>query len=318
REYKIDAPGATPTTIVSSPDGRIAYVVMSYKHVVGIDLLTGDKVFEHDLSHKPDERVINMGLTISADGSELFSYELPTRMGIDHYEVQPARLSVYSTSAEDFGDPVRIFTDVPRRIQLMMTGTDGAYIYALGFDLYKMDAQTGEIVDTYPVMNWERENLSQPDLLNFWPMSEQSGMFSTLLFSVRTDLSPDDMAAYPTDGLALDLATGEVELTKLDVPPQVLFTATISPDRKHLYAVYTTVLKFDREDGALLAQGEVDHSYYQVNVSGDGTEIYLGGTFCDIAIRDAETLEQTGAVSLPGCPSMGAAAMRMIQLDLGE
>lgn len=318
REHKVPGPGVAPTTIVPSPDGRIAYVVMSYKHIVGIDLVTGDKVFEHDMSHEPGERVINMGLTLSADGSELFAYELPTMMEIDQYKVQDARISVYPTDAGDFPEPNRVFRDVPRRIQMLMSRPDGSQIYALGWDLYTLDAESGEIVNTQKVMNWERENVSPPDLLNFWPMPEQSGLFTTLLFYQRTDLPADDMAAYPTDELALDLETGEVELTTLNIPPQVVFTATVSPDREHLYATYTKVMKLDRETGDLLAEGEVDHSYYQVNVSGDGTEVYLGGTFCDLAIYDAEDLERLDTVKLPGCPDMATAAMRMIQLDLGD
>ncbi|RMF11804.1 MAG: quinohemoprotein amine dehydrogenase subunit beta [Alphaproteobacteria bacterium] len=318
RSYTIPGDGTAPGTIVTSPDGRIAYVVMSYRRIVGIDLMTGKTVFETDMARSGDERVINMGLAVSADGTELYSYEVPARIGLDRYEVLPVRLSVYPAMGGNFAEPLRVFSNLPRRIHMLITKADGSAIYALGWDIYTIDPQTGEIMDTFPLRNWTRENASPPDLLNFWPMEEQSGLFSTLVYYQRTDLPPDDMAAYPTDVLTLDVATGEIKFTTLQIPPQVIFTGTVSPDRKNLYTIYTKLMKLDMETGALIKEVPVDHSYYQVNVSGDGKEVYVGGTMCDVSIYDAETLDKLGAVTTPGCVDLATAAMRMIDLDLEE
>jgi hypothetical protein len=37
-----------------------------------------------------------------------------------------------------------------------------------------------------------------------------------------------------------------------------------------------------------------------VNFSSDGSKVYLAGTYNDIAIYDAETLEKLGNIQLPG------------------
>lgn len=318
RSYTIPGDGTAPGIIAPSPDGRIAYVVMSYKRIVGIDLVTGETVLETDMARSGDERVINMALSVSADGKEVYSYESPARIGLDRYEVKPVRLSVYPANGGEYPVPLRVFTDLPRRINLMMTKTDGSAIYALGWDFYTIDAQTGEILSTYPLRNWKRKNASPPDILNFWPMPEQSGIFSTLVFYQRTDLPPDDMAAYPTDVLTLDVATGEFNTQTLGIPPQVIFTGTLSPDRKTLYTIYTRLMKLDMATGKMLKQVPVDHSFYQVQVSGDGKEVYISGTMCDIGIYDADTLDKTGNIQTPGCTDIATASARMIDLDLGE
>ena len=318
RTYEIDSEGTAVGTIVPSPDGRIAYVVSSYKYIIGIDLITGETVFETDMSRAADERVINMGLAVSPDGKELFSYELPTRLHPDRYEVLPVRLSVYPTAGGEYPTPLRVLTDLPRRINMLMMKYDGSALYGMGWDFYTIDPQTGKVLSTYPLRNWERENASQPDILNFWPMDEQSGIFSTMVYYQRTDLPPDDMAANPLGHLTLDLRTGEFDFNDTELPPQVVFTGTLSPDAKTLYTVYTHLNMLEAETGKLLKTVPLNHSYYQVNVSGDGKEIYLGGTLCDILIYDAVTLEKTGEIQTPGCADMGTAAFRMIDLDLGE
>lgn len=317
REYEVPTQGTAPGTIITSADGRIAYVVVSYKYIVGIDLVTGERVFETDMVRAGNERVVNMGLAISPDGTELFSYELPTRLLADRYEVQPVRLSVYPATGE-YPAPVRVFTDLPRRINILMMKYDGSALYGVGWDVYKIDPMTGKVETAYPLRNWERENASPPDILNFWPMDEQSGLFSTMVYYQRTDLSPDDMAAYPIANLTLDLKTGEFDFMDTALPPQVIFTGTISPDRETLYTVYSHLNKLDADTGAVLDTVELEHSFYQVNVSGDGSEVYLGGTMCTIAIYDAKTLEKKGDIKTPGCADMGPAAFRMIDLDLGE
>ncbi|MEZ5583928.1 MAG: hypothetical protein R3F37_15380 [Candidatus Competibacteraceae bacterium] len=37
---------------------------------------------------------------------------------------------------------------------------------------------------------------------------------------------------------------------------------------------------------------DLDHTYYAINISSDGKELYLGGTMDDIAIYDSATLEK--------------------------
>ena len=63
----------------------------------------------------------------------------------------------------------------------------------------------------------------------------------------------------------------------------------------------------------LIARKDMDHTYYAVNVSADGREIYAGGTLNDIAIYDSETLEKIGSITIPG-GNMALSSLRMIDM----
>jgi len=319
RDHRIPGPGVGPNSIEPSPDGRIAYLVTNhYKDISGIDLATGEEVFRARMSHAGDERTINLGLTISPDGTRIYSYEIPTRLHVDRYEVLPTRISVYPTDGGLDAEPIKVFNDVPRRIHLLMASPDGENIYALGWDLYTLNAETGEIVNTFGLRNWDLENVTPPDILNFWPMPETSGMFSTFALYMRTDLPEDDPEAFVMGLLTLDLETGEAAIDAIDIEPEVYFTITLGPDRKHAYAGYLGLAKIDMETKAAVKRVDLDHSYYQVNVSKDGSEVYVGGTLCDIAIYATADLERTGTVELPDCPDMAASALRVVTTDLGD
>jgi hypothetical protein len=64
--------------------------------------------------------------------------------------------------------------------------------------------------------------------------------------------------------------------------------------------VLTQLKKFDVTAQREVASVDLEHSYYCINFSTDGRELYLAGTFNDIAIYDAETLEKLGNIQLPG------------------
>lgn len=318
KEYVVPGPGVGPGTIVPSPDNSIAYIVTNHtKSVTGIDLRTGKEVFRADMAHADDERTVNLGLAVSPDGKKLYSYEIPARILADRYEVLPTRISVYATDGGLEAQPVTTF-EASRRIHLLVASPDGKKLYALGWDLYTLDAETGKVLSTYPLRNWTRANASPPDLLNFWPMPEASGMFSSVMTYMRTDLPEDDPNAFVVALLTLDLATGKADVVPLKIDPTVYFTATLSPDRKYAYAGYLSLVKVDMQKRAAIKSVPLDHSYYQVNVSLDGSEVYLGGTMCDIAIYSAADLSRAATVKLPGCPDMAAAGFRVIKLDLGE
>jgi len=78
------------------------------------------------------------------------------------------------------------------------------------------------------------------------------------------------------------------------------------------FAAYNTLIKIDLENPKTLQRIDLDHTYYQTDISADGSEVYVGGTTCDIAIYASKDLKRLGEVILPGCPDMGATVIRMI------
>jgi hypothetical protein len=64
--------------------------------------------------------------------------------------------------------------------------------------------------------------------------------------------------------------------------------------------------------GILVNRTELDHTYYAINISGDGREVYVGGTMDDIAVYDSATLEKIDSIKIPGGNDMALASLRII------
>ncbi len=301
-------------TIVPSPDGKIAYALVNgLQSIVGIDMDTGEQVFRADLA-RPGMRVrCFFGFDVTPDGAELIAYELPVRIHPGEYEVLEPRFSVYRTDAGLDAEPVRQFP-APRRVHMVMVSQREDAFYALGFDMYKYDRQTGALLETIGVRNWDRPNHSIPDLLSFWPQWGQADVFSTPVFSTLENVDPNDPAAARTGLLTLDLNTGEFQVDDFEATSVLIFSSVISPTRpQEAFGVYTQLSKIDRAANRLVNRVDLDHTYYTVNVSSDGNEVYVGGTMCDIAVYDASTLQKKDTVELPDCGDMGIASVRIIR-----
>ena len=301
-------------TITPSPDASIAYMIANHwESVAGIDLDTCEQVFRADSPRATSASRRRSRMDISPDGSELFVFQSPVRLLPGEYQVQPTRIAVYDTASGVGAEPVRTF-EAPRRTIMLMISNDGSRLYALSWDIYVLDPQTGEEIGRHPLRTWDRENYSEPDVLDAWPQWEATDIFSSPYFAVRTDLDPNDGAAYKTGLVTLDLETGEFETKDFEDTAAIIFSTVVNPVRlNEAYGVYTTLSKIDREQGKLLERIDLDHTYYAINVASDGSELYVGGTINDIAVYDTETLEQLGKIEMPDGGDQVLASLRLIQ-----
>jgi quinohemoprotein amine dehydrogenase beta subunit len=306
--------GTGMLTLTPSPDGRTVFAITNHwESIAGIDLESCEQVFRADMSSDEERVKATFGMDISPDGQELFVFQSPVRLLDGEYEVQPTRIAVYDTSAGAEAEPVRTF-EAPRRTAILATSNDGTKLYAVSWDIYVLDPQTGEIIETLPIRNWERENYSEPDVLDVWPQWEVTDIFSTPYYAVRTDLDPSDPAAYKTGLVTLDLETGEFTTRDFEDTSVIIFSTAINPARPdEAYGVYTTLSKIDHEEGEVLERIDLDHTYYTVNVSSDGSEIYVGGTMDDIAVYDSKTFVKIGEIAMPDGADQALASLRLIQ-----
>ena len=303
------APG--PVTIATSPDGKIAYVVVNrWESVSGINIETGKQVFRADLSGG-DERVkIMFGIDVSPDGKELAIYESPVKLGLGEYKVQPTRISIYDTATSKRLRSI----PAPRQVTILMYSKDGTKLYGMGRALYVIDPADGTILKRHETQKWTRANYSPPDILDVWSQFEQAGVFSTPYYAVRTDKKPEDPKAYITGILTLDLTTGEFKLKDVENTDIFYFSTVVSPTNpNHVFGVYNNLSKFDISKGKALKRIDLDHSYYDINISTDGTEVYVGGTMSDITVYSAATLKKLGRIKMPGGANMAISSMRIIQ-----
>jgi len=141
-------------------------------------------------------------------------------------------------------------------------------------------------------------------------------MFSTPYFNVDLSKAEDDPSAYRNGMLTLDLETQEFKMREYEDFAVIIFSTVVNPVRRNeAYGVYSQLSKIDIEKNELIARKDMDHTYYAVNVSSDGKELYAGGTLNDIAIYDTESLDKIGSITIPG-GNMALSSMRMVNLDL--
>jgi quinohemoprotein amine dehydrogenase beta subunit len=308
-EHHIAGANGLISVILISPDQKKAYVLVDrMERVVGIELATGREFFRADLS-SGDERVkCFMSLALTSDGKELVVYELPTKLLPGEYVVQEPRFAVFRTDAGLNAAPVRSFP-APRRVNMLLMRPHGGSFYAIGFDLYEYDLRSGKLLGTRGIQKWTVPDHSQPDLLSFWPVTEPTGVWTSPIYSQRTTgTEPTLMTALMT----LDLKSGELAYTEFEPLSSMIITTVMSPDRTHAYGVYTSLSSIDLQHHRLEKRVQLDHSFYTVNVSSDGREIYIGGTNCDVGFYDAATLEKKAIMKLPGCGDQAFSALRVV------
>lgn len=314
RSYTVPEAGTGVLTLVPSPDGSRAYAIVNHwESVAGIDLETGEQVFRADLSHGDIRAKAMFGMDVGPDGEELYVFVSPVRLGRDEYEVMDTYIAVFDTAAGLDAEPIRTFP-APRRTAILATATDGSRLYSVNWDITALDPQTGEVLGVHAVRHWERPDYSEPDVLGVWPQWDQTMVYSNPYFTMRTDLDPEDPAAYKTGLFTLDLATDEYRYTDFEDTEVVIFSSVIDPtDRDLAFAVYTQLSKIDLAEGRLLDRVDLDHTYYAVNISSDGREVYVGGTMDDIGVYDAETLEKIDIIRLPSGNDMVLSSLRIIR-----
>lgn len=296
-------------TIVLSPDQRIAYLLVDrMERIVGIELSSGREVFRADLSTSGERVKDFFALMVTPDGKELIVYELPTQLKPSEYVVEEPRFAVFRTDAGLAAKPARSYP-APRRIHMLLARPSGQSFYALGFDLYEYDVKTGKLLGTRGIQKWALADHSQPDLLAFWPVSEPTGVFTSPVYS---ELKRAGGNVPMTALMSLNLKSGDLSYADFEPLSALIFSTILSPDKKHAYGVYTTLASIDVEGHRLEKRVSLDHTFYAVNVSSDGREIYLGGTNCDVGFYDAANLEKKAILKLPGCSDQTLSTLRVI------
>jgi quinohemoprotein amine dehydrogenase beta subunit len=302
----------SPAIIQMSPDKRIAYILNHrWENVYGVDLDTCEIVFRAVQSHD-DLRIKSIGsLAVSLDGAEIYTIQEPTLLLKDRYQVQDTRFAVFKAADGLDAKPVRTYP-VPRRITTMQTAADGS-VYMGGADILKLDPKTGAMTTAIANRSWDRPLYGTPDVLAFWPIGQQSDEY-LLMYSapVFTDTTMTEMADFVWGYSRVDLETGETAIADFASFEVIMFSGMTDP-RNHdiLYGVYTQLSKHDLKNKTLIKRVELDHTYYCVNLSTDGTKVYVGGTNNDIAIYDSDTLDRIGTIDLPGAGDMGTATLQV-------
>ncbi|MBL28623.1 MAG: quinohemoprotein amine dehydrogenase subunit beta [Rhodospirillaceae bacterium] len=307
----------SPISMAPSPTSNVVFVSTNgWGEVSGVDTDTCEEVFHADLS-EGNIRARNIAaMTISRDGKELYVQQTRVELLPDRYNILPHRIAVYDTDAGLDATPKRTF-EVPRGISIMTPSVDGKYLWAGGHDAYQIEIATGKIVNTVPILNWERDRptYGKPDALAFWPLYEQTEVMVLPYFAPKfASEKQEEMVDFVVGTTRIDLTDNtwvQEDLTSADV---LIFSMSLNPSNTDIiYGVYTQLSKYNVATKELEKRIDLDHTFYSVNVSSDGKEVYVGSTNDDIGVYDAETLEKLAIIKLPGGGDQGALGFRMVQ-----
>lgn len=303
-----------PFATVLPPDGKTVYVLTNrLGSVAGIDLETGEQVFRADLSYG-NVRVRSLGaMAISADGGELFIFQSRSRRLPAEYQELETRIAVYDTGAGLGAQPVRTFP-APRGILILLPAADGAALHAIGNDYYTLDPASGEIVRTVPLRDWDRAGLGPPDAFPFWPHYRASGVFTAPYGVQRLEAGPGSPEAFLTGIMQLDLASGELSFTEFEAGGPAIFSTVLNPVRRtEAYGVWTQLTKIDLAAKRVVKRVGVDRSYYNINISSDGEELFLAGGMDDILVYGSRDLERRAVIRLPGGGDQSLGSPKLVQ-----
>ncbi|MEQ9393994.1 quinohemoprotein amine dehydrogenase subunit beta [Haliea sp.] len=291
-----------PGTVVVAPDGKTAYALTNrFENVYGVAIDSCEIVFSARQSHGQERVKSFAGIAVSKDGRELYTHQSPTRLLTDRYEVQGARLAVYDTTGGLDSLPVRTHP-APRQVTIMATGEDGT-VYLGGRDIFAMNPASGDVHVALPSQSADIALESQRDVLSIWPLGSVNNEMVRMYSAARFQDESQDMetADWVWGYERIDLGTGVAEDRVFGPLEVVLFSGMARPGRpQEFFGVLTQLKKFDVATAQELGSVDLEHSYYCINFASDGSELYLAGTFNDIAIYDPDTLEKLGNIQLPG------------------
>lgn len=303
-----------PGLMALSPDNRIAYVLINgWENVFGIEVETCTQVFGARQSYDDVQVKTHGSLAVSPDGKEFYTVQNRTRKYRSHFEVLEPRLAVFDTAGGLDAKPIRTFP-VDRRITTIAATKTGKVVLG-GADLKQIDPRTGEVEMLAELQSWELERWMTPDAFAMFNGGEQSDEY--ILPYVTAEFADDtndmETAEWWWGMNRVDLKTGEVEQMPFTPFEFVIFNFISNPqDRNVVYGVFNKLSKHDLREKTMVSSVTLDHTYYNINITGDGKTIYVGGTANDIGVYDAETLEKITNIPMPG--DMAASDLRIVKL----
>ncbi|BFM14421.1 hypothetical protein R50073_06040 [Maricurvus nonylphenolicus] len=291
-----------PGTVVMSPDKLTAYVLGGrFDRIFGVKINNCDLVFDASFT-SGNERIKSIAsLAVSPDGEEIYTVHNPVRIMNDHYQVMDPRFVAYRAKDGVGAKPAKSFY-VPRQINIMATGHDGR-VYLSGPDVYVIDPDSGALAVAIASRTSQRKGYGQPDILTVWPVGSVNNEFVRMYTVAKyTDGTANPETTEWKWGFErVDLATGKTEVKDFSDLEEVYFTGMHRPGHPdEFYQVLTQLKRNSVSKQQGIKKVDLDRTYYCINFSTDGSKIYLGGTYNDIAIYDAETLTKLSNLVLPG------------------
>lgn len=167
--------------------------------------------------------------------------------------------------------------EVPWGVASLARVKDGTWVYAIGKDLYKIDASGADMKISETVPYFEKKY----NMLPFWDYTwENGGVWSSPYYT------PELMGLMTIDG------SGQIVDVPLKGDPVFAYSAILSPDRKLAYTTMDDLTVIDMAKKTYKTSTPLpEGTSYGINVSSDGKKIYIGAGGATLMVYDAATLK---------------------------
>lgn len=253
-------------------DKKWLYVTTNRHVIQKVSLAENKVVATVDVSGDGWERFV-FGFALASDGETAYAALLSRRT--ERGEVVIGRPVVAQISLET-GKIMRSL-EVPWGVSHLVAVKGGQQVYALGKDLYKIDASARDLRITETMPMYERKW----NILPLWAYTWENGGLATMNY-----YTPEAMGI-----LTVDQATGEIADLPIKGDPVLAYSVIFSPDRKKAYAAMDDLTVIDLATRTYVKAVPLQEgTSYGVNVSSDGKKIYVGAGGSSVTIFDAQTL----------------------------
>lgn len=298
--------GPGPGTLVMSPDNSIVYILTDhFSDIYGVNIDNCEVVFSTQQSTENIRVKSIASIAISPDGKEIYTHQNRVKMMNDHYELLPPQIAVFNT-ADGLNVKANRTYDAPRQIVTMDRLESGELVMG-GQDIFLMDIHSGKYEMILPSLHDNQPGYSGKDVLTVWQMGKINNEFYRMYSRAKFNGKDGDLAnaEYIWGHEIVDLKTGKASAKDFGPIETVLFTSTRRPGQlNRVYGTLNDLKEYDSNTQKLIRSVDLPYTYYCINFSHDGSKIYLSGALADVAVYDADTLENIATIPLTGDGAM--------------
>lgn len=257
-----------------------------------IDTVNNKVIDEIQLQGRTEKGLLDRrvwGSTISPDGKKAYAFVTQSEKRQNIFKTLPSKIIEIDLETKE---ELRSVEAPYGTHVLQFKEGDPNTIFVWGYDLYELDLKEMELSLKKGIKHPENESDGSGNYLMLFPRVERG--FNSLPL---TKEYPDGSV---TEGIMwLNLKSGEFKTVEYDREPIGMFSAVIDNDEKYAYSVLNSWYKVELETGKVVKESKPPvGSTYGINLSLDGSKIYLGGAGNHFVVANTE-LEVEKVIELP-------------------
>lgn len=310
KDIALDGRGPTLYIAPNPAQPQFAYVVNNLaRSVAMVDLDEGKQVKSFDLS-SDNELVRTMAIDVNTQGTRLFIHEMPVEQDLGRYTAKHNRIRVIDLTTNE---TLTTFP-APRQVMGLASSKDGRrlYLFSVGQDIFVHSTDDGRLLDVIPLANRNITGIARTDGIPMGGTYQESGH----LVSFGT-FTTDSITKQVTLGIgSLDLTQEDPELKVVELQPFVegeyVITGALSRHTNKVYFAYNHLWKVDPITRHIEKKVPLSNTYFAPLVHPEGEKVYCGSNWSDVAVFDADTLEELKKIPLGHSQTGGVSVLRFV------